>query len=71
MTWRKSSFSGPETDCVELAWHKASFSASQTDCVEVAWPVTGVAVRDSKNPAGPILLLSERAHAALIATLTE
>ena len=38
-TWRKSSFSGP----------------TNGGCVEVAWPAPLVAVRDSKNPAGPAL----------------
>jgi hypothetical protein len=50
--WRKSSRSGSQTNCVELAWRKSSRSAAQTDCVELA--NTG-AVRDSKNPTGPIL----------------
>lgn len=35
--WRKSSFSGSNTDCVEVAWHKSSFSSVNTNCVEVAW----------------------------------
>lgn len=52
-----------------MTWRKSSFSASETDCVEVAWPATGVAVRDSKNPTGPVLLLGDRARAALLATL--
>ena len=69
MTWRKSSFSASQTACVELAWHKSSFSAAQTDCVEVAWPEVGVAVRDSKNPGGPVLTVSEHAHLALVAAL--
>lgn len=69
MTWRKSSFSAEQTDCVEVSWRKSSFSATQTDCVEVAWPVGGVAVRDSKNQGGPVLVLSGRAHYALMAVL--
>jgi hypothetical protein len=52
-----------------MTWRKSSFSGSATDCVEVAWPATGVAVRDSKNATGPMLLLSEGARAALIETL--
>ena len=52
-----------------MTWRKSSFSASQTNCVEVAWPAGGVAVRDSKNPAGAMLLLDGRAHYALIAVL--
>jgi hypothetical protein len=50
--WRKSSWSGDQTNCVELAWRKSSSSTSQTNCIELA--STG-AVRDSKNPNGPIL----------------
>lgn len=50
--WRKSSRSGSETNCVELAWRKSSRSGSQTNCVELA---SVGAVRDSKNPAGPTL----------------
>ena len=53
MIWRKSSFSGNGGNCVEVAWRKSSFSADNGGCVEVSWPVEGVAVRDSKNVAGP------------------
>jgi Domain of unknown function (DUF397) len=55
IAWRKSSFSGGNGGCVEVGWRKSSFSGNGADCVEVAlWPV-GVAVRDSKQPSGPIL----------------
>jgi hypothetical protein len=36
-------------------WRKSSFSGSQGNCVEFAPTTTGVAVRDSKDPHGPIL----------------
>jgi len=39
----------------ELKWRKSSYSADTGDCVEVAWPDQDVAVRDSKQPAGPTL----------------
>ena len=52
-----------------MTWRKSSFSGTETDCVELAWPANGVAVRDSKNPTGPVLLLGEGARAALIETL--
>ena len=59
-TWRKSSYSsGNGGQCVEVAdWHKSSHStANGGDCVEVARDRLGavVAVRDSKDPAGPML----------------
>ena len=41
---------------VGLAWQKARASATNGQCVEVApLPGGGVAVRDSKNPQGPML----------------
>ncbi|HEU0089611.1 MAG TPA: DUF397 domain-containing protein [Pseudonocardiaceae bacterium] len=40
-TWRKSSYSGASGDCVEIA----------------ALADGGRAVRDSKNPAGPALIV--------------
>jgi hypothetical protein len=61
--WRKSSFSsGNGGQCVEAAaiWRKSSYSGGNGgQCVEVA-PDPGrlVAVRDSKNPDGPKLLLT-------------
>ncbi len=55
--WRKSSFSGGgNNECIELGaqWRKSSFSGGGNNaCVELA--STLVAVRDSKNPAGPVL----------------
>lgn len=46
-------------DLAGAGWHKSSRSnggnGDQTDCVEVAEFPERVAVRDSKNPAGPVL----------------
>jgi len=55
VAWRRSSFSANGGDCVEVAWRKSTFSANGSECVEVSWPVAGVAVRDSKNTAGPTM----------------
>jgi hypothetical protein len=52
-SWRRSSHSGNESNCVELTWRKSSRSANESNCVEVSHTLD--AVRDSKNPAGPIL----------------
>ncbi|MFE3446538.1 DUF397 domain-containing protein [Nocardia sp. NPDC059180] len=41
-TWFKSSYSGGQTDCVEVAWLRGG----------------RVGVRDSKNPAGPALVFA-------------
>jgi hypothetical protein len=43
----------------ERSWRKSSYSAANGGCVEVGWPEsTEVAVRDSKQVAGPILAFS-------------
>ena len=37
-------------------WHKSSYSASMGDCAEAGTCRHGVAVRDSKDPGGPVLV---------------
>ncbi|WP_084467442.1 DUF397 domain-containing protein [Actinokineospora inagensis] len=55
-----------------MVWRKSSFSGtSGTSCVEVAWSdhrpaVDGVLIRDSKNPAGPVLSLPATAWRLLV-----
>ncbi|WP_141578663.1 DUF397 domain-containing protein [Actinomadura sp. WMMA1423] len=43
-------------------WRKSSYSGSNGgDCVELADAAGAVAVRDSKDPDGPVLLLNRAA----------
>jgi Domain of unknown function (DUF397) len=49
-TWRKSSRSGPYSD----------------NCVEVAFVAGGVAVRDSKNPTGAMLVFAPDEWSAFV-----
>jgi hypothetical protein len=54
-----------------LTWVKSSYSGSQGgNCIEVARNLPGtVAVRDSKDPHGPILVLSRDQWASFTARL--
>ncbi|WP_341716799.1 DUF397 domain-containing protein [Micromonospora sp. FIMYZ51] len=54
----------------QLTWRKSSrSSASGSDCVEVAEVTDGLAVRDSKDPAGPVLRFERAAWSAFVARL--
>lgn len=57
-SWCKSSYSGSQTNCVEVAWRKSSYSGAQGSCVEVAAAPEAVAVRDTKDRAGGVLPMS-------------
>ncbi|WP_326775961.1 DUF397 domain-containing protein [Streptomyces sp. NBC_01445] len=74
--WRKSSYSSDQGgSCVEcvplgaLTWVKSSYSGDQGgDCVEVAGTsCAAVAVRDSKNAAGPSLTFTPEAFRLFVA----
>ncbi|MFJ5552309.1 DUF397 domain-containing protein [Streptomyces sp. NPDC093225] len=75
--WRKSSYSGDTGgQCVEctplgaVMWRKSSYSGDTGgDCVEVAAHPSQVAVRDSKNPAGPTFTVSPEAFDAFVRSL--
>lgn len=50
---------------------KSSYSTSEQECVEVARNVPGsVAIRDSKRPQGPVLVVAPAAWAAFGAELS-
>jgi hypothetical protein len=57
-------------DLAQASWHKSSYSGANGDCVEVARNLPGaVAVRDSKDPAGPALVVAPAAWNAFVAGL--
>ena len=55
-----------EADAPQVRWHKSSHSSANGQCVEVAPVAGGIAVRDSKNPAGPRLIFTRQAWAAFV-----
>ncbi|MFF7176835.1 DUF397 domain-containing protein [Streptomyces pseudovenezuelae] len=54
-----------------LDWWKSSHSSENGACVEVAHVPGGVAVRDSKVPAGPHFAASASAFSALIGSVVD
>ncbi|MFE6621312.1 DUF397 domain-containing protein [Streptomyces sp. NPDC057740] len=73
--WRKSSYSSDQGgECIEcallgaLAWRKSTHSSDQGgNCIEIAeTPHTTIAIRDSKNPAGPMVTLDPAAFTTFV-----
>jgi hypothetical protein len=59
-----------EIDLSRAEWRKSSFSSQSGNCVEVARNLPGlIAVRDSKSPSGPNLLVSPETWQAFLLTL--
>ncbi|NUQ97027.1 MAG: DUF397 domain-containing protein [Streptomyces sp.] len=54
------------------AWFKSSYSDPGQNCVEAARPTpSAIAVRDSKNPTGPALLLPRAVWTTFLTHLRE
>ncbi|WP_435837336.1 DUF397 domain-containing protein [Streptomyces aurantiacus] len=77
--WFKSSYSGGEGECVEVAmrWVKSSYSGSEGECVEIAMaqttataPAPGtpstIHIRDSKTPTAPTLTVAPTTWSAFL-----
>jgi uncharacterized protein DUF397 len=60
----------PARELDVITWRKSSYSSGEGECVEIGWPDDAVAVRDSKNPGGPILTVSTRAWTVFLQSRT-
>ncbi|MFD3730186.1 DUF397 domain-containing protein [Streptomyces sp. NPDC058632] len=64
----------PSTGLHGVRWLRSSYSTGANNCVETARPATGpgaglLAVRDSKDPDGPALLVSPGSWAEFVAAV--
>ncbi|HEU4541371.1 MAG TPA: DUF397 domain-containing protein, partial [Jiangellaceae bacterium] len=78
--WRTSSYSSESFNCVEVAYVKSSRSSDTANCVEVAFTSAcnggncievgeccgDTLVRDSKDPAGPVLRFGDDGWRAFV-----
>ena len=55
-----------EAELRQLTWLKAQSSSANGQCVEVAATVDKVAIRDSKDPYGPILVYTSAEFSAFL-----
>jgi Domain of unknown function (DUF397) len=55
-----------EAELSQLIWLKAQGSSANGQCVEVAATVGKVAIRDSKDPNGPILVYTPTEFSAFL-----
>ena len=60
-----------ELDLSRAQWKKSSYSGNSGNCVEVAQLGQAVAVRDSKDPAGPALVIAPDGWRGFIASLSK
>jgi hypothetical protein len=61
-----------DASTLPVTWWKSSASAAQSDCVECGIVnAETIAVRDSKNPHGPALLLDRGQMSAFVSAAAE
>lgn len=56
----------PTLDLARATWHKSARSGGQGNCVEVAGTPMVIGVRDSKDPAGPVLVFTRSEWQAFV-----
>jgi hypothetical protein len=54
-----------------MNWQKSSYSSAQGNCVEVAPLPHAAAVRDSKDPSGPVLRFTADAWQAFLSAVKD
>jgi Domain of unknown function (DUF397). len=58
-------------DLTQAVWTKSSFSDGGSNCVEVAFVDGMVAIRDSKDPAGPALIFTASEYDAFVGGIAD
>lgn len=57
---RREDGAGMTVDLTRAQWRKATASQGNGECVEVAFVPNAVAMRDSKDPQGPVLAFTPK-----------